>query len=176
VLQGSGQVSWIGLVVAVWCAASLVGGFIYGALPRAVPPLALTVLLGLLTVPLGLGTSWWALCLLIVPAGLLCAPTLAAVADSVSKLAPEAVRGLVMGVHSSALTVGLAIGAPLAGFVIDASSPAWAFVVAGTTGVAVAGLAWWVERDGFGRSGPRGSGPEPASQDARSAATISAIS
>jgi len=153
-LQSSGQVSWIGLVIAVWCAASLAGGFVYGALPRAVPVVALAALLGLLTMPVGLGTSWWALCLLIVPAGLLCAPTLAAAADAVSKLAPEAVRGLVMGLHSSALTAGLAIGAPLAGFVIDARSPPWAFVAAGSAGVAVAGLAWWVERYGLGRSGP----------------------
>lgn len=177
-LQSSGQTSWIGLVIAVWCMASLVGGFVYGALPRAVPALTLTALLGLLTVPVGLGTSWWALCLLIVPAGLLCAPTLAAVADAVSKLTPEAVRGLVMGVHSSALTAGLAIGAPLAGFVVDASSPPWAFVVAGFTGVAVAGLAWLVERYGFGRfdPAPESSRPVPAGQDASSAATISAIS
>jgi MFS family permease len=190
-LQSSGQVSWIGPVIAVWCAASLVGGFVYGALPRAVPVLTLATLLGLLTVPVGLGTSWWALCLLIVPAGLLCAPTLAAGADAVSKLAPEAVRGLVMGLHSSALRAGLAIGAPLAGFVIDASSPPWAFVVAGSAGVAVAGLAWWVERSGFGGhdrdhrhralgQNPRQladqSGSVQAAQEARSAATISAIS
>jgi MFS family permease len=202
-LQSSGQVSWIGLVVAVWCAASLVGGFVYGVLPRAVPVSRLTALLGLLTVPVGLGTSWWALCLLLIPAGLLCAPTLAAGVDAVSKLAPEAVRGLVMGLHSSALTAGLAIGAPLAGFVIDVSSPPWAFVVAGSAGVAVTGLAWWVGRAGFGdqhhhhdyrcrapcqnprqlvdrpgsvQEGPVPKGPVPAGQEARSAATSSAIS
>jgi len=180
-------------VIAVWCAASLAGGFVYGAMPRAVPALALTALLGLLTMPVGLGSSWWALCLLIVPAGLLCAPTLAATADAVSKLAPEAVRGLVMGLHSSALTAGFAIGAPLAGFVIDARSPPWAFVAAGAAGVAVTGLAWWVGRFGFDRSRPdrddrsgrgqdAGSVPayrqavRSAGQDARSAATISAIS
>jgi MFS family permease len=176
-LQGSGQTSWIGPVIIVWCAASLVGGFVYGALPRAVPALAMTALLGLLTVPVGLGTSWWALGLLIVPAGLLCAPTLAAVADAVSRLAPEAVRGLVMGLHSSALTAGLAIGAPLAGLVIDASSSSWAFVVAGFTGVAIAGFAWLVERHGPGWfNPPPPARPVPAGQDASSAATISAIS
>jgi MFS family permease len=145
-LQSSGQVSWIGLVIAVWCLASLAGGFVYGALPRAVPPLLLTALLGLLTIPMGIGTSWWVLCLAIVPAGLLCAPTLAATADSVSKLAPESARGLVMGLHSSALTVGFAVGGPLAGTVVDAWSPPWGFAVAGATGVAIAGLAWAAAR------------------------------
>jgi MFS family permease len=167
-LQRSGQVSWIGPVIAVWCAASLVGGFVYGALPRAVPALTLVVLLGLLTTPVGLGTSWWALCLLVVPAGLLCAPTLAAVTDTVSRLAPESVRGLVMGLHSSALTAGFAIGAPLAGFVIDLSSPKWAFAVAGLTGVAVAGVAWLVGR--------RGSRPGVQDGEVSEPATISAIS
>lgn len=165
-LQGAGQASWIGMVIAVWCLASLIGGFVYGALPRAVPVLVLTALLGLLTVPIGIGTSWWALSLAIVPAGLLCAPTLAATADSVSRLAPESVRGFVMGLHSSAVTVGFAIGAPLAGAVIDASSPRLAFVVAGLAGIAAAGVAWLVAR------------PQPRVQDEAdsSPARISAIS
>jgi len=167
-LQSAGQTSWIGLVVAVWCLASLVGGFIYGALPRAVPPLVLTALLGALTVPVGLGTTWWSLSLMIVPAGLLCAPTLAAVADSMSRLAPESVRGLAMGLLSSSITVGFAVGAPLAGAVIDASAPPIAFVVAGLTGVAMAAVAWVVGRSRLWAQAP-------AAADS-SAATISAIS
>ena len=166
-LQVGGQTPWIGFVIAVWCLASLVGGFVYGALPRAVPALALAVLLGLLTIPVGLGTSWWALSLAIVPAGLLCAPTLAAVTDSMSKLAPESVRGLIMGLHSSAITAGFAIGAPLAGAVIDLGSPQLAFAVAGLAGIVVAGIAWVV-----GRRERTSQDREPDS----SLATISAIS
>ncbi len=55
-----------------------------------------------------------------------------------SRLAPPEVRGLAMGVHGSAITVGLAVGAPLAGAVIDASAPAWGFVATGLVGALVA--------------------------------------
>ncbi|MFJ6952730.1 MFS transporter, partial [Micromonospora aurantiaca] len=43
-----------------------------------------------------------------------------------------------MGLHGSAVTVGIALGAPLAGAVIDASAPAWGFVVTGAIGALVA--------------------------------------
>jgi predicted MFS family arabinose efflux permease len=126
----------------LWCAASLVGGFIYGAMRRGVSELVLAALIGVCTIPVGLfGASWWVLSLAIVPAGMLCAPTLAALADAVSRLAPVAVRGLVMGVHGSALTVGLAVGAPLSGAVVDASAPVWAFVVVGAAGALLATAA-----------------------------------
>jgi len=146
-LQAAGQVSWTGLVFAAWGVVSLAGGFVYGALPRGVPPLALTAALGLCTMPMGFfGGSWWALCLAIAPAGALCAPSLAALADAVSRLAPEAVRGLVMGLQGSALTAGLAIGAPLSGAVVDITSPAWGFTVAGGAGVLLAATAFLAQR------------------------------
>lgn len=138
-LQSTGQVSWIGVVLAVWGLLSLIGAFVYGALRHGIPPLALAVLIGLCTIPVGLlGERWWVLCLTLVPAGMLCAPTLAALADAVSRLAPETVRGVVMGLHGSTLTAGFAIGAPLAGTVIDSASPAWAFAAAGATGALLA--------------------------------------
>lgn len=42
-----------------------------------------------------------------------------------------------MGLHGSAVTVGIAVGAPLAGAVIDASAPLWGFVVTGALGALV---------------------------------------
>jgi predicted MFS family arabinose efflux permease len=141
VLRDAGQVEWTGAVLAMWGAYSLVGGFVYGAVQRPVTPLALLVVLAALTVPVGLGGgSWWLLSLALVPAGALCAPTLAATADAVSRLAPAAVRGEAMGLHGSALTVGLALGAPLAGAVIDASGPGWGFAATGLVGLLVAAL------------------------------------
>ena len=146
-LQSTGQVSWTGLVLAAWGVASLIGGFVYGALHRGFSPIVLTIALGLLTVPVGVfGNTWWVLCLALLPAGALCAPTLAALADVVSRLAPETVRGLVMGLHGSALTLGLAAGAPLAGTVVDAAAPAWAFAVTGGVGALIAFGALVVQR------------------------------
>ena len=66
---------------------------------------------------------WWLLVLALLPAGALCAPTVAASADPVSRLVPSSARGEAMGSHGSSLTVGLALGAPLAGAAIDRGGP-----------------------------------------------------
>ncbi|MEU8153774.1 MFS transporter [Micromonospora sp. NPDC048986] len=138
VLRASGEVGWTGAVLAIWAVASLVGGFAYGAVHRSFSPLVLTAALALCTIPVGLGGAhWWLLCLALIPAGALCAPTIAAGSDAVSRLAPAEVRGEAMGLHGSAVTVGIAIGAPLAGAVIDASAPPWGFVVTGALGALV---------------------------------------
>lgn len=158
VLRESGQVGWTGAVLALWGGYSLTGGFGYGVAPRALPPYVLLALLGLATIPVGLaGGGWWWLALAMIPAGLLCAPTLAAAADAVSRLAPATVRGEAMGWLGSANTFGMAVGAPLAGAVIDASAPAWGFVAVGAIGAAVAaGAAAGLGRS---RSAPRADVP-----------------
>jgi predicted MFS family arabinose efflux permease len=138
-LRAAGQVEWTGLVLALWGVYSLVGGFVYGAVRRAPPPLVLLAVLASGTVLVSLaGDQWWLVALALIPAGALCAPTLAAAADAVSHLAPPAVRGEAMGLHGSAITVGLALGAPLAGAVIDRSSPPWGFAATGLAGLLVA--------------------------------------
>jgi len=43
-----------------------------------------------------------------------------------------------MGWHGSALTVGLAVGSPLAGAAIDHGSPSWGFAAVGLVGVLTA--------------------------------------
>ncbi|HEX5596461.1 MAG TPA: MFS transporter [Micromonosporaceae bacterium] len=139
VLRESGQVSWTGAVLGAWGAFSMVGGFAYGSLARPLAPAVIVLLLGLCTVPVGLGGGqWWLLALALLPAGALCAPSLAGTADAVSRLAPASARGEAMGLHGSAITVGSALGAPLAGAVIDASAPVWGFVATGLVGALVA--------------------------------------
>jgi predicted MFS family arabinose efflux permease len=137
-LRASHEVAWIGALAAIWGVYSLVGGFIYGAVRWSVPTVVLFGLLGVLTVPIGLAGGAASLAVALIPAGILCAPTLAAAADGVSRLVPGAARGEAMGLHNSAMTLGLAGGAPLAGAVIDASSPGWGFVAAGGCGAAIA--------------------------------------
>jgi len=149
VLRHAGQVQWIGLVIALWGAYSLIGGFVHGAARRSLPPLVLMGLLGLFTIPVGLAGQWWALALALVPAGVMCAPTLASTADEVSRLAPASARGEAMGWYTSALTVGLAIGAPLVGAVVDRYGPAFGPATAGVGGslfVALALAVTWLNR------------------------------
>jgi predicted MFS family arabinose efflux permease len=139
VLRDSGEIAWVGAVLAIWAAYSLLGGFAYGMIKRGLPPVALLVPMALLTIPVGFGGGhWWLLALLLLPAGALCAPTITATADEVSRMTPASARGEAMGLHNSSLTVGVALGAPLAGTVMDTFSPAWGFPAVGVVGVLVA--------------------------------------
>jgi predicted MFS family arabinose efflux permease len=139
VLQESGEVKWTGAVLALWAVYSLTGGFAYGTVRQGLPPLLLLAPMALLTIPVGLaGAHWWLIAALLLPAGALCAPTITATAAAVSRLTPAAARGEAMGWHNSSLTVGVALGAPIAGTVMDTLSPAWGFVAVGGVGLLVA--------------------------------------
>jgi MFS family permease len=137
-LEEAGQVSWAAVVIAVFGVASVAGGLIYGALPRPLPTWLLLGLLGLVTIPAGLAGDWPWLCVAVVGAGLLTAPTLSTVADAVSRLAPASVRGEATGLQSSAQSAGFALGSPIAGVAIDVSVPAGGFAAAGLAGLAAA--------------------------------------
>jgi MFS family permease len=141
-LRSIDQLAYTGLVIGVWSAVSAVGGLVYGALHRSPGQVTLMALLGLLTLPIGLASGqWWWLALALIPASALCAPTIAATGEEVSRLAPAAARGEATGMQSSAFTLGAAAGAPAVGFVVDHSAPGWGFAVAGLGGVIVAGVA-----------------------------------
>lgn len=135
-LRATGDTAWTGLVIAVMCLASLVGGAVHGAVHRSLPQLTLMLLLAVLVIPVGLlDHPWWLLALALIPTNLACAPTLAATTESVSELAPARVRGAAMGLQDSATRLGLAIGSPVVGFVIDHSAPAWGFAASGLGGL-----------------------------------------
>ena len=138
-LREHGDLGVTGLVIAVMCAASILGGIVHGAVKRSLPQGALMLLLALLVVPVGLGGQpWWLLMLVLIPTNLLCAPTLAATTETVSRLAPPRVRGEAMGLQDSFTRMGLALGSPVVGFAIDHTSPAWGFAAAGLGGLVVA--------------------------------------
>jgi predicted MFS family arabinose efflux permease len=138
-LRASGEVAWTGAVIAVMCAASVVGGVVHGAVPRSLSQRTLAVLLAVLVVPVGLvAQPWWLLALVLIPMNLACSPTLAATTESVSTLVPHTVRGEAMGLQDSATRLGLALGSPAVGFVMDNSAPGWGFAAAGLGGLAFA--------------------------------------
>src|SRR5690606_4198534 len=102
--------------------------------------------LGAFTIPFGLvGGDWFWLMLALIPAGLLCAPSLTASVETVSAWVPAGARGEAMGLHGTALTVGVAAGAPVAGAVIDAFGAAWGFALGGgvTILLVLAAVPFW---------------------------------
>ncbi|HEY3472941.1 MAG TPA: MFS transporter [Amycolatopsis sp.] len=138
-LRANGDIGVTGLVIAVMCAASILGGIVHGAVRRSLPQGVLMLLLALLVVPVGLADQpWWLLMLVLIPTNLVCAPTLAATTETVSRIAPPRVRGEAMGLQDAATRLGLALGSPVVGFAIDHSSPAWGFVAAGLGGLVIA--------------------------------------
>jgi MFS family permease len=139
-LRSFGQTSSIGWVLALWGAGSLVGGLVYGAWHRSISVFWLLAGLAATTGPVALASGVPAFAVLITISGLLCAPTITATVEQLSRLVPERHRGEMMGWHGSAMTAGSAIGAPVAGFAIDQGGWQWGFIVVSALGVVIAGL------------------------------------
>jgi predicted MFS family arabinose efflux permease len=134
-LETGGHQAEIGIVFLFWCAASVVGGLIYGAMHRPIPPIVLLLGMAALTIPMGFAHDTWTLALISILPGLLCAPVLSSASEKVADLVEEARRGEAMGWYGSALTAGVALGAPLAGVFIDQVGPSGGFVAVGSAGV-----------------------------------------
>jgi MFS family permease len=163
-LREHGQSQLSSIVFVLWSVASIAGGLVLGS-RRQLPVFGVLMGLGVLTIPVGLVPNGWWLLLAILPTGFFCAPALSATAAAVSRLVPEHIRGEAMGWYGTAMTVGLTIGAPVAGWAIDQAG-AWAgFAVIGVlgAGVAVIGLvlvAWGIDRPGpSGPGAPSGVSP-----------------
>jgi MFS family permease len=134
-LETGGHQAEIGIVFLFWCAASVVGGLIYGAMHRPVPPILLLLGMAAFTIPMGFAHDTWTLALVAILPGLLCAPVLSSASEKVAELVDEARRGEAMGWYGSALTAGVALGSPLAGVFIDQVGPSGGFVAVGAAGV-----------------------------------------
>ncbi|WP_120522248.1 MFS transporter [Arthrobacter celericrescens] len=137
ILERGGHQTELGIVFFFWCAASVIGGVVYGAMHRPVSPLLLLLGMAALTIPMGLAQDTWALAILSLLPGLLCAPVLSAASEKVADLVGEERRGEAMGWYGSALTAGVALGAPLAGVFIDGVGSWAGFVSVGVAGVAL---------------------------------------
>ena len=137
-LRDFGAQSSIGWVLAVWGFGSLLGGLVYGGLRRSISAFWLLGALAVSTAPMALATGAPLLAVLSFVAGLLCAPTITATVDQVSRVVPASARGEAMGWHGSFMTAGMALGAPLAGFAIDHLGWGAGFVLVASVGLAVA--------------------------------------
>ncbi|MEV6242617.1 MFS transporter [Lentzea sp. NPDC051838] len=146
-LEHIGKQSWLGAVFFAMCAASIIGGLVYGGVKRVPSVLVLLALMAALEIPVGLGDgNVLLLCLLLVPMNLMCAPLIAASGEHISGLAPPTARGLALGLQGSAFTLGNAIGQPLAGVAIDRAGAPAGFAIVGVIGLLVAGVAWVLAR------------------------------
>jgi MFS family permease len=137
-LRSFGEAGSIGWILALWGFGSLVGGLVYGAWHRSYSVFWLLGGLALTTAPVALATGVPTFAVIITLTGVLCAPTITATVEHLSRIVPERFRGEMMGWHGSAMTAGSALGAPVAGFAIDRGGWQWGFLVVAVVGVVVA--------------------------------------
>jgi MFS family permease len=137
-LRDFGEIPLIGPVLALWGLGSVIGGLVYGLWHRSVSAFLLLGGLSLTTIPIAFAPNVWPLAALGFLAGLLCAPTITATVDQLSRVVPDAARGEAIGWHGSAMTAGSALGAPVAGLAIDRWSWPGGFVSVSVVGLAVA--------------------------------------
>jgi predicted MFS family arabinose efflux permease len=114
------QASLTGLILALWAGGSLVGGLIYGALPRHAPVPPLVGALAITTAMCALAWDPLTLLIAVFISGLFCAPAMTSVNHGLVTLVPEHRRGEVMGWNGTMLQLGGACAAPIAGRAIDA--------------------------------------------------------
>ena len=137
-LRQMGQATAIGWVLSLWGLGSLIGGLAYGAMHRSISVFWLLGGLAITTLPVGLATGMPMFVGLVTVCGLLCAPTITATVDHLSRIVPERFRGEAMGWHGSAMTGGQALGAPLSGYAIDHLGWGWGFIGVSIVGLVVA--------------------------------------
>ena len=148
-----GAQRWLGVVMAVWGFGSLVGGLVYGALHRPISTYVLLAGLGAITIPMCFAVGPLSLGGIGLVAGALCAPTLVASIDQLSRIVPEGGRGEAIGWHGAAMTLGNGIGSSLAGVAIDAGGFPAGFAAAGVLGLGLGmGLALLVRMRGGRKS------------------------
>ena len=122
------------MLLAVWSGGSAVGGLIYGSLARRPPlervHLAVAILLALALLPMAAASSFAVMLLLVIPAGHV---HRAAAGDPQRADRPRRAAGARTEAYTWPVTAfvgGIAIGAALAGLLVE--GPGWrvAFVVA----------------------------------------------
>jgi len=148
--EATGSIGW---VLALWGAGSLVGGLLYGAWHRSFSVFWLLGGLAATTAPVALAVGVPSFAVLITVSGFLCAPTITATVEQLSRQVSERFRGEMMGWHGSAMTAGSAVGAPIAGFAIDHGGWQSGFVVVSALGIVIAAAGLVGSRVGRRRVG-----------------------
>jgi predicted MFS family arabinose efflux permease len=132
-----------GWVLALWAAAAIPTGLVYGALRRHPPAAVVLVLLAISAVLVATAPDRTWFIVFLTLAGSLSSPTVTAVTDELSRVVPVGNRGEAMGWHGSATTLGNAVGAPVTGVAIDGFGWQGGLLAVGLVGlvISLAGLA-----------------------------------
>lgn len=138
--EAEGNRAAAGILLAVWSLGSAVGGLVYGARSYEVPLrdlfLRFALLLPFSLIPLALAPSFAVMLLLVLPAGAIIAPTLAAGNQLVGDVTPPGQQTEAYTWPLTALVLGVAGGNAAAGVVVEVADWRAAFLVAAAAGLA----------------------------------------
>ncbi|HEX6023007.1 MAG TPA: MFS transporter [Solirubrobacter sp.] len=129
-----GAAAAAGVLLAIWSVGSAIGGLLYGLLPRRGglfrTHLFVGALLPITLLPLAAAPSVFVMGVLVLPAGCCIAPLLATRNELVGGVAPPGMRTEAYTWPITAFVGGIAVGAALAGALVE--GPGWrvAFLVA----------------------------------------------
>jgi MFS family permease len=129
-----GAAATAGVLLALWSLGSAAGGLVYGAL-RNRPPLqrvhlAVAAALPVSLLPMAAAPSVVVMALIVIPAGMFIAPLLATRNELIGWVAPAGSRTEAYTWPVTAFVGGIAVGAALAGAIVEQASWRTAFLVA----------------------------------------------
>lgn len=140
------DLSLVAVLLALWSIGSFVGGMVIARVkPAEDPPrriALLLVLMGVLSSLVAIGDSPWALGPLLLVAGSAIAPIFATANGLMGSVAPTGSLTEAFSWTTTAVMVGLTLGSPVSGYVIDHASIHAAFLVSGVPLVVAAGVIW----------------------------------
>jgi MFS family permease len=143
----AGHVAIGGLLLSVWSISSVAFGVVYSLRPWPKRMnLRLPVLLasfGGFVALLALPSTLWALALGLLAAGALITPQSTTHSAMIELVAPPGTAAEAFGWVLTAVTLGLACGQSISGYLVERSGPPAAFLAAGVTGVTVAAVCLW---------------------------------
>ncbi len=142
----AGSPSFGGLLLSAWSLSSVAFGVAYSLRPwpRRMG-LRLPVLLGgfgALVALLAWPSSLWGLALMMLLAGALITPQSTAHSSAIELVAPSGTAAEAFGWVLTAVTLGLAVGQSVSGYVVEHAGPSAAFLAASVAGLILAAVVW----------------------------------
>lgn len=135
-----------GVLLSAWSVSSVAFGIAFSLRPwpRAMS-LRLPTLLaafGLLVALLALPSSLWGLALAMLVAGAMITPQSATHSAAIELVAPEGTAAEAFGWVLTAVTLGLAFGQSVSGYLVEHAGPSASFLAASASALVVAAVVW----------------------------------
>lgn len=142
----AGSPSFGGLLLSAWSLSSVAFGVAYSLRPwprrMGLRLPALLGAFGALVALLAWPSSLWGLALMMLLAGALITPQSTAHSSAIELVAPSGTAAEAFGWVLTAVTLGLAAGQSISGYVVEHAGPSAAFLAASVAGLVLAAVVW----------------------------------